>query len=69
MGDHKRLVEEVTIERMEQAGSGGTSELLSWFPVLGAIGECPGESFGYTVFREFKCGIGGVCWDLARARH
>jgi len=68
-GDHRRLIEEVTIERMEQAGSGGTSELLSWYPVLGAIGERPGHSFGYTVFREFKCGIGAVCWDLKSARH
>lgn len=68
-GDHRRLIEEVTIERMEAAGSGGTSELLSWYPVLGAIGERPGHSFGYTVFREFKCGIGAVCWDLNGARH
>ena len=68
-GDHRRLIEEVTIERMEQAGSGGTSELLSWYPVLGAIGERPGHSFGYTVFRDFKCGIGAVCWDLKSARH
>jgi aromatic ring-opening dioxygenase catalytic subunit (LigB family) len=63
-GDHKRLLEEVTIERMEAAGSGGTSELLSWYPVLGAIGERRGHSFGYTVFREFKCGIGAVWWDV-----
>jgi aromatic ring-opening dioxygenase catalytic subunit (LigB family) len=68
-GDHRRLIDEVTIERMEQAGSGGTSELLSWYPVLGAIGERPGHSFGYTVFREFKCGIGAVWWDLKSARH
>lgn len=68
-GDHRALIEEVTIERMEAAGSGGTSELLSWYPVLGAIGERPGHSFGYTVFREFKCGIGAVCWDLEGARH
>ena len=68
-GDHRRLLDEVTIERMEAAGSGGTTELLSWYPVMGAIGERPGENLGYTVYREFKCGIGAVVWDLGRTAH
>jgi len=63
-GDHRRLLAEMTVERMEAAGLGGTAELLSWHIVLGAIGECPGESFGYTGWPSFRCGIGAVIWDL-----
>lgn len=64
-GDHQRVRAELTIERMERAGSGGTSELLSWVIVMGAIGERRGRSFGYAGLRDFRCGIGAVLWDLA----
>jgi aromatic ring-opening dioxygenase catalytic subunit (LigB family) len=63
-GDHQKLLKELTLEKMEAAGSGGTSELLSWVVVLGATGSRPGRSFGYTVHRDFKCGVGGVLWDM-----
>lgn len=63
-GDHAALLREITVERMEEAGTGGTAELLSWFPVMAAIGECRGRSFGYTGWPSFRCGIGGVIWDL-----
>lgn len=63
-GDHEKLLKELTLERMEAAGSGGTSELLSWVVVLGAIGSKPGKSFGYAVHKEFKCGVGAVMWDM-----
>ena len=54
----------MTAERMEIAGSGGTPELLAWFPVMAAIGECRGESFGYNGWVNFRCGFGAVLWDL-----
>lgn len=63
-GDHERLLREMTVERMEAAGVGGTAEVLSWFPVMAAIGELPGRSFGYTGWPSFRCGVGGVIWDL-----
>jgi aromatic ring-opening dioxygenase catalytic subunit (LigB family) len=63
-GDHEALLREITVERMEEAGTGGTAELLSWFPVMAAIGERKGRSFGYTGWPSFRCGIGGVIWDL-----
>jgi len=63
-GDHPKLLKELTLEKMEAAGSGGTSELLSWVVVLGAIGSKPGRGFGYTIHREFKCGVGAVLWDM-----
>ena len=63
-GDHERLLNEVTVERMEQSGSGGTVELLAWFVVLGAIGKRPGHGFGYTAHQNFKCGVGAVNWPM-----
>ena len=68
-GDHQRLLEEITVERMEEAGVGGTSEILSWYLVLGATGECVGESLGYTGWTNFRCGIGGVFWNLESKWH
>ena len=68
-GDHQRLIEEFTVDRMERAGIGGTSELLSWYLVMAAIGECPGRSFGYTGWTGFRCGVGGVIWDLPATRN
>jgi hypothetical protein len=59
------LLDELTLEKMEAAGSGGTAELLAWVVVLGAIGSKPGKSFGYTVHKDFKCGVGGVLWDMS----
>ncbi len=68
-GDHGALLREITVERMEAAGTGGTAELLSWFPVMAAIGERPGRSFGYTGWPSFRCGVGGVIWDLGTTKH
>ncbi len=67
-GDHQALLAEITVDRMEEAGIGGTAEVLSWFPVMAAIGERPGRSFGYTGWPSFRCGVGGVIWDLDRAQ-
>lgn len=66
-GDHQRLLDEVTVERMEQSGSGGTSELLTWFVVLGAIDPVEGHSYGYTAHANFKCGVGAVSWPVQGA--
>lgn len=65
-GDHERLLRELTIERMERSGSGGTSELLAWVVVMGAIGPCKGVQSGYALHTDFKCGIGAVTWDVSR---
>ncbi|WP_433248195.1 hypothetical protein ACQPYK_00090 [Streptosporangium sp. CA-135522] len=65
-GDHEKVLAEATFDRMEQAGSGGTSELLSWIVVMGAIGERPCTSLGYVAFDEWRCGVGAVHWDMTR---
>jgi len=63
-GNHRRLLDELTIEHMEAAGSGGTAELLAWVVVMGAIGERRGRSYGYTICTDFRCGIGAVSWGV-----
>ena len=68
-GDHRTLLAEMTAERMEAAGMGGTPELLAWYIVMAAIGECRGESFGYTGWTSFRCGFGAVLWDLTSRRN
>jgi aromatic ring-opening dioxygenase catalytic subunit (LigB family) len=67
-GDHARMLKELTFERMEASGAGGTCELLAWVVVMGAIGQCRGKSSGYVIHTEFRCGFGMVIWDLASVR-
>jgi hypothetical protein len=66
-GNHEKVLTEATVERMEEAGSGGTSELLSWLVVMGAIGQRPCRSLGYVAFDQWRCGVGAVQWDLSPA--
>lgn len=65
-GDHRRLLDELTVPRMEQAGSGGTMEVLAWVVVAGATGPRYGTQSDYALHTNFKCGIGAVLWDLTR---
>ncbi|MBV6274470.1 hypothetical protein KVP09_16380, partial [Alcaligenaceae bacterium CGII-47] len=65
-GDHDKLLNELTIARMEQAGSGGTMEVLSWVVAAGVAGPRYGTQSDYAVHSNFKCGIGAVLWDLTR---
>lgn len=64
-GDHARLLRECTLERMEAAGSGGTSELLAWMLLL-AFTAGPAETLAYMPAVAWRCGTGMVAWnDLA----
>ncbi|MGP4025604.1 hypothetical protein [Actinomadura sp. 3N407] len=63
-GDHGRILDEVTFERMEEAGAGGTSELLSWQVVMGAIGERPCTPLCCVCVPQWRCGVGAVLWDV-----
>ena len=60
-GDHRRIVEECTVERMEAAGSGGTAELLAWIAAL-PFTEGPADVLGYTPARAWRTGTGMVAW-------
>src|SRR6266436_947507 len=49
-GDHAALLRECTLERMEEAGSGGTAELLAWVLVL-AFTRGPADVLARGPFR------------------
>lgn len=62
---HETIINEVTYEKMEAAGSGGTSELLSWFVVMGATGtDSKCEKLCYEAPKDWRCGMGAVQWHL-----
>jgi aromatic ring-opening dioxygenase catalytic subunit (LigB family) len=63
-GDHEALLSEITWERMEEAGAGGTAELLSWMVVMGAIGERDCEVLCYACVPEWRCGVGAAVWAV-----
>jgi protocatechuate 4,5-dioxygenase beta chain len=65
-GDHGPVLEQATLSRMEEAGAGGTAELLSWIVVMGAIGERECEVLCYAAVPDWRCGVGAVRWSLER---
>lgn len=62
--DHERILREATLEAMEEAGSGGTAELLSWIAVMAAAGDAACTPLGYAAVEEWRSGIGAVVWDV-----
>jgi aromatic ring-opening dioxygenase catalytic subunit (LigB family) len=61
-GDHAALLRECTLERMEEAGSGGTAELLAWILVL-AFTVGPAEVLAYMPAIDWRSGTGMVIWN------
>lgn len=62
-GDHARIVRECTVERMEEAGSGGTAELLAWIAAL-PFTSGPADVLGYTPSMTWRTGTGFVAWPV-----
>ena len=60
-GDHDALLRDVTLERMEEAGSGGTAELLAWILVL-AFTAGPADVLAYMPTVAWRTGTGMVVW-------
>lgn len=60
-GDHAALLRECTLERMEDAGSGGTAELLAWVLTL-AFTRGPAEVLAYMPAVAWRSGTGMVVW-------
>src|SRR5262245_2952548 len=60
-GDHAALLRECTLERMEDAGSGGTAELLAWVLAL-AFTRGPAEVLAYMPAVAWRSGTGMVVW-------
>ena len=61
--DETRVVKEATIERMNAAGGGGTTELLAWMVAMAAAGGAKGRSTFYVASKEMRCGIGAAVWN------
>jgi aromatic ring-opening dioxygenase catalytic subunit (LigB family) len=61
-GDHAALLRECTLERMEEAGSGGTAELLAWIAVL-AFTTGPADVLAYMPAIAWRSGTGMVVWN------
>jgi len=61
-GDHARLLDECTLERMEAAGSGGTAELIAWILVL-AMTRGPADVLAYMPAVAWRSGTGMVVWS------
>lgn len=62
-GDLEKVCREATVERMNEAGGGGTTELLAWMVAMAAAGGTPARSVFYVGSAEMRCGIGGSVWD------
>jgi len=61
--DAERVAREATIERMNAAGGGGTTELLAWMVAMAAAGGTRGRRIFYVASSEMRCGIGATVWD------
>lgn len=62
-GAPERVLREVTLENLEDAGSGGTSEVLAWFVAMGAVGQRPAIVLTYEPVLAWRCGMGVVAWE------
>lgn len=60
-GDHEKLLAECTIERMDKAGNGGTTELLAWIMVMAAT-EGAVDLVTYQATHVWRAGTGIVWW-------
>jgi aromatic ring-opening dioxygenase catalytic subunit (LigB family) len=61
-GDHQALLRECTLERMEEAGSGGTAELNAWILVM-ALTHGPADVLAYMPAVAWRSGTGMVAWN------
>jgi len=61
-GDHQALLRDCTLERMEQAGSGGTAELNAWVLAL-AFTRGPADVLAYMPAIAWRTGTGMVVWN------
>ena len=61
-GDHTALLRQCTLDRMEEAGSGGTAELLAWILAM-AFTTGPAEVLAYMPALAWRSGTGMVVWN------
>jgi aromatic ring-opening dioxygenase catalytic subunit (LigB family) len=61
-GDHEALLRECTLEKMEEAGSGGTAELNAWVLAM-AFTRGPADVLAYMPAVAWRSGTGMVAWN------
>jgi len=61
-GDHEGLLRECTLEKMEEAGSGGTAELNAWILAM-AFTRGPADVLAYMPAVAWRSGTGMVVWN------
>lgn len=61
--DADRICREATVERMNEAGGGGTTELLAWMVAMAAAGGAKGRPTFYVPSAEMRCGVGAAVWE------
>jgi protocatechuate 4,5-dioxygenase beta chain len=61
-GNHRELLSECTLEKMEEAGSGGTAELNAWILTM-AFTRGPADVLAYMPAIDWRTGTGMVVWD------
>lgn len=65
-GDHQKLLQECTLGRLEEAGSGGTAELIAWFSAL-AFTRGGADVLDYMPTHAWRAGTGMLIWpELAK---
>ena len=62
-GDTPRAFAECTLERMREAGAGGTPELIAWFVAWGAAKGAKARVVCYEPTASLRCSMGGVVWS------
>jgi aromatic ring-opening dioxygenase catalytic subunit (LigB family) len=62
-GATERAFAECTLERMREAGAGGTPELIAWFIAWGAAQGAAAEIVCYEPTVGLRCSMGGVAWN------
>ena len=60
-GDHEAILRSFTLDRMEEAGSGGTAELIAWFVVM-AMTRGGANVLDYFPSYAWRSGAGWVIW-------
>jgi hypothetical protein len=58
---HETILRECTIDRMDEAGICGTSELLAWLTAM-AFSRGPADVLAYEPTHVWRCGSGMVWW-------
>lgn len=69
-GDPDRVVRECTMEKMVDAGDGGTTELIAWLVAMGAAvgktGKRPAHTICYEPAVDLRCGMGCIYWEMEK---